>query len=530
MRKIIFIFFLFPVSLVFAQQFNITIQKTIGGNDVDALNDAILLPNNQILMGGYTRSGISYDKTVDFWGGASDGWIVKLDSSLSDIWQKELGGADYDDIKKLLLLSDGNYLCIGFSSSPVSGNKTVDTIGGWADIWVVKLDTSGNILWQNVYGGTGNEYYYLSAVELADKNIIIGCETNSDSSGTKTENSRGEYDYWVFKIDSAGNQLWDKTIGGSGTDELVDIVVNPNGNILLTGTSDSPISGEKTEDTYGWEDYWLVEMDSTGNILWDKTYGGDDIDYAVGGGVYYDNAYFIFGMSRSGISGNKTTINYGDTDYWLLKINEQGQMIWDKTFGGTLLESGSSIIVSSQDNILITGASYSSISGNKTEQGKGSNDYWLLSLDLNGTIQSQIDIGGSDADGYNLILEKASNEFVIVGGSESGVSGDKTDYCRGYSDFWVVELNTTVGINMAYADNQIAVYPNPTTGDITFVLPMKTKNRVITFFNEQGMVVKKEAVPRQLNHISIRNLPAGLYFYRITENNKLLKTGKIVKQ
>lgn len=174
-------------------------------------------------------------------------------------------------------------------------------------------------------------------IVTADGSYLLGGYSNSD---VGSEANRGELDYWVIRIDAQGNKLWDKTFGGSANDELQALVATPDGGYLLGGTSASSISGDKSKNNKGvlneygnWtSDYWIVKIDSLGNKLWDKTFGGNNDDNLTTLLPTTDGNYLLGGTSSSGISGDKSQPSQGE-DYWVVKIDANGKKIWNKTLG-----------------------------------------------------------------------------------------------------------------------------------------------------------------------------------------------------
>src|SRR5690606_22646967 len=180
-----------------------------------------------------------------------------------------------------------------------------------------------NILWQRTIGGSGDEHVTI-AIETTDGGFIVGGYSNSNISGEKTENSRGGKDYWVLKFDSSGNIEWQKTIGGDQDDTLNDLKQTQDGGYILAGSSASGISGEKTEPSRGNLDYWILKLSATGNIEWQKTFGGDALDIALDILQIPDGSYILAGNSRSGISGDRTINISVNQDTWVLKLDFNG--------------------------------------------------------------------------------------------------------------------------------------------------------------------------------------------------------------
>lgn len=506
-----FILILFSCHLQAQLSTSIVNQKTYGGNENEFLCRGLKNADNSFIIGGNSGSGISGDKTDTNRGIWDDFWIMKLNSDLSIRWQKTIGGNNNDDLYNMVPCQDGGFLLIGTSASPISGDKTVAGFGD-NDFWTVKIDSTGNILWQNVYGGSGSDAPS-SVIRLKNGKYLIGGSSASDISGVKTENSRGLHDYWIVCIDSLGNKLWDKTIGGSQGDGLWQIIQVSDNGILLYGISNSPISGEKTAASFGLNDIWLVKIDTTGNVIWDKTFGGNDTETA--GAICYKNgSIYMACLSFSGISGTKTDTCRGLFDYWVLKLDADGNKIWDKTIGGNKGEQPNSIFISSENQLLITGSSNSDISGDKTEASYGLSDFWVVALDTNGNINWQKTIGGSDDDGCNDMIEIGNNNYMLFGSSLSGISGLKTEASRGQQDYWVVEIATNVGIeNNLLSEKNLIIYPNPVTNNLTIETPQKA---IIEIINIQGQIVKIYPTNDTITSFDISALQSGIYFLKLT--------------
>jgi hypothetical protein len=168
--------------------------------------------------------------------------------------------------------------------------------------------------------------------------IFLGGYTFSPLSGDKTETGPGSADYWVIKLDALGNISWQNTIGGSGADYLKAIIQTNDGGYLVGGYSQSNTGFDKSENVItilgAKDDYWLVKLDASGNIEWDNTIGGTQYDYLYDLKQMADGNYFIGGYSDSPISGDKVETNFGGFDYWVLLLNESGNIIWQNTIGG----------------------------------------------------------------------------------------------------------------------------------------------------------------------------------------------------
>lgn len=324
-----------------------------------------------------------------------------------------------------------------------------------------------------------------------------------------------------------GNKLWDKTIGGSQGDAVHQICQVSDNSIIIIGISNSPVSGEKTQAPIGANDVWLVKVDTNGNIIWDKTYGGNDIE--TGASLCYkQNSLYISCYSFSGISGTKTEPCIGNCDYWVLKLDVEGNKIWDKTIGGTSNEIPNSIFISTDNELLIAGSSSSNISGNKTENSYGLSDFWVVALDTNSNIKWQKTIGGSDYDGCYDLLELANNNYMLFGYSSSGISGLKTDACRGQQDYWIVEIANDYGVH-DNIKNDLKISPNPFSQSTQITLNKTYQNIALAVYDIQGKQVAQQHYTNcsqiQLNRNLLTN---GLYFVKLTLDDKAVETVKVV--
>src|SRR5688572_17221704 len=195
-------------------------------------------------------------------------------------WEKNFGGADADFADVVKPTSDGGYILGGYSYSDISGTKTSAAYSA-GDFWVVKLDAAGNKQWDKCFGGTSFDGVS-SLQQTADGGYVLGGISFSGASGNKTSASAGpdSGDYWVVKLDGSGNRQWDKCYGGTGFDQITSLQQTSDGGYILGGTSFSGASGNKTSASHGSDssDYWVAKLDASGNKQWDKSFGGSDAD------------------------------------------------------------------------------------------------------------------------------------------------------------------------------------------------------------------------------------------------------------
>ncbi len=307
--------------------------RTIGGVFDDHLTSLQQTSDGGFILGGYSNSDISGDKTEGTWGneGRFDYWVVKTDSEGLLEWDKTFGGSSDDYILSLQQTSDGGYILGGYSDSPISGDKTQETLGGHgnSDYWIIKIDSLGTIQWDKDYGGTGQDLFH-SLLQTSDGGYILAGSSNSNNSGDKTENTWGDgtgYDFWSVKINSHGEKEWDKDLGGIKDEEFGSISQTSDGGYLISGTSYSPLSGDKSEDNLGEEQSWTVKTNSQGDKEWDKTLHSQSHDESGFAIQTNDGCYVLANYTNANIGGDKTQYNWDTTttiyvtpDYWLAKF------------------------------------------------------------------------------------------------------------------------------------------------------------------------------------------------------------------
>ncbi|HEX8532156.1 MAG TPA: GEVED domain-containing protein, partial [Cytophagales bacterium] len=213
------------------------------------------------------------------WGETEDYTITIADPVVaSSQWNKRFGGTGADSFSKVIRTADGGYLLGGYSASGTGGDKSESSRGG-IDMWIVKTDAAGNKLWDKRYGGTGDDYLS-TLITTSDGGYLLAGASFSGIGGDKSQDSRGSGDYWVVKIGSTGTKQWDKRFGGSAHDDVRAVLQLPTGEYLLAGHSASGLSGDKTQSSRGGQDYWVVKISSTGTKLWDRAFGGSADDAA----------------------------------------------------------------------------------------------------------------------------------------------------------------------------------------------------------------------------------------------------------
>ncbi len=476
-----------------------------GGTSSDGLRSLRQTVDGGYILGGYSNSGISGVKTQASQGG-TDYWMVKITSGGVKQWDVRFGGSGIEYPNAIGQTTDGGYIIGGYSASGISGDKTQASWGS-NDFWVVKISpyclpsgtpcndghacTSGEMengncqclgspnnalcddclpsttdvcnpvsgclnttggpthaptkQWDFRFGGSAWDEMR-SIQQTSDGGYILGGQSGSGISGDKTQASQGYTDYWVVKTNSSGVKQWDARFGGNDADYFRALQQTNDGGYILGGWSRSPISGDKTQASWGVNDFWVVKLDGSGVKQWDKRFGGTAFDELMALQQTSDGGYILGGISNSPASGDKsqgTTSGGSDFDYWVVKINSTGLKLWDARFGGASDEyTLSSIQQTSDGGYILGGESSSGISGNKTQASWGGSDYWVVKINSSGVKQWDARFGGAGLERLRTVRQTTDGGYILGGYSSSTISGDKTQY-KASDDYWLVKINSS---------------------------------------------------------------------------------------
>jgi hypothetical protein len=248
--------------------------------------------------------------------------------------------------------------------------------------------------------------------------------------------NHGKSDAWIVKLDSQGTIQWQRSLGGSNQDAAYSIQITSDGGYIIAGSSYSH-DGDVTGN-HGKSDAWIVKLDSQGAIQWQKSLGGGNLDEAISIQITSDGGYIIASSSKS--NNGDVTGNHGDDDYWIIKLDSQGTLQWQKSLGGSEWDKAYSIQITSDGGYIIAGFSYSHDGDVKGNHGKY--DYWIVKLDSQGTIQWQKSLGGSVEDAARSIQQTSDGGYIIAGiswSNDGDVKGNQGKY-----DFWIVKLQGQV--------------------------------------------------------------------------------------
>jgi hypothetical protein len=505
----LFLLFCF-ISFSLYSQPKISWQKTFGGSEDDYpyyTHSKIITSDGGIFIAGTTSSS---DGNVRGFHGVYDIWALRLDSRGGIIWQKALGGSEDEYAVSFIETADKGFLLVG---STISTDGEVSGNHGDYDVWVVKMSSTGAVQWSKCLGGTGSDYGYSAALS-ADGGYLIGGKTWS-SDGNVT-NYKGSGDGWLVKLSSSGALLWQKTFGGSSEDNIWDIKPIKDG-YLISGTSKSA-NGDLPKN-YGLFDLWLMKINLNGVVQWSKNFGGNDNEYAYSSYLKTDGNFLVVGETNS--KNGDVKHKHEKSDIWVLNVDSKGNLLWQKTYGGNGEEWATSIEPMLDGSVLICGSTNSN--DNDFTGNHGSWDGLVFKIDTMGNLLWQKQLGGTGFDDAYIAQQSATGRILIGGDTESNdgdVSGNHGKY-----DFWIVELEQEVSATSSARDfASFLISPNPVQHELFLEFPGWDERVNVNYeiCSVEGICFVKGILNtgRKMS-ISLNQLPAGNYFIRIVHNRKV---------
>ena len=464
--------------------------------------------------------------------GKGDIWIINTDSTGNIIWEKCFGGSRGDVPWKLIKKSEDEFFIFGITASTdgdvQSGNN------GYFDLWVVKINGQGDIQWEKTYGCIGDDDPRDMILTPDGGFVMID---RIGIGGGDVTHFYGVGDCWMAKCDSLGNIEWEKTLGNDGLDNCVSLTINSSGNIMMIGGAQKHGGLVECYPDGGYSDVWIVELDMQGNILAQYCYGGSS----------YDLGFMILELDEGYAFLAVTYSNDGDVsglhgppgvkgDFWVVRLNEQMEIIWQKCIGGYYHDDPYYITQTEDGGFVVIGTTFSNngdVSGNPSYPGNPA--IWVVKLDSQGSIEWQKVYGGVGHDGLDnqhTVLKKSDYNYVIAASTNSSPSHDVQ--CEQFIDFnaWIFEISlpdTTNIITPPVGAGELRVYPNPATTELWLQLSdnIPPAQVQIELYSHTGKLLYKAQPTGHFHKIDVTNLPSGLYLIRLWDGERW-RTEKVV--
>jgi len=473
-------------------------------------------------------------------------------------WSNNFGGLATERAFRMIQYND-TYFVTGLTCSDNFQGTELMSGNNGCDIVLLNLSKEGQFNWVKKYGGSESE----NGEDMCPTNdgglIIVG---NSESQDIDLTTNYGQSDIWVVKLNqnfdiewqnsfgdnlwdyaksviqnsdgdflvlsqtqdavtfdsnlsliklsSTGNTIWNKNYGGSSNEDPGSIIQTLDGGYLITSSSES--ADNDVQNNYGELDYWILKLDPNGNIIWEKNFGGSLSDIAESS-IELDNEDLII-IGRSNSNDLDVEFNNGNSDYWIVKLTKNGELQWGKNFGGSGEDLPREVAITLENKLMISGTTTSDDIDVINNQ--GATDGWILIIDQNGNLESSKTFGGTMND---IILSAIPNEngnFLFAGSSNSNDFDLSDNY--GFHDIWIAEIGLTSNTEETFHENELKIFPNPNNGSFTTILDTNTNKYQIEIFDQLGKPIIKRKIEN--NHHWNSDLPNGIYTITITTAKK----------
>jgi len=510
---------------------------------------------NTFVAGRFTSVSVSFGTTTltntdttntGNTGMSVDIFLTKYDASGNFLWAKSVRGTDNMDERVFSVAIDasGNAYMAGMYSSPtLSFDSITLTNAGVENIFLAKYDANGNVIWAKSYGGSYHDWAYYVAVDVSGNIYMTGVfqspTINFDTITLTNLDNTGNYtDMFLVKFDVNGNVVWAKSAGGTNYEWALAVSVDALGNAYQTGYFYSPTLalGSTTLTNNGFSDIFLTKYDINGNVVWARSTGSDNDDNANSIVVGTSGDIYIAGNfnSHTIAFGTTTLTNAGTCNIFIAKYDTNGTALWAKSAGGTETDLGYSVAVDPTGDAFITGAFFSpAITFDSiTLNNSGFANIFLAKYNSVGNLLWAKSEGGTDNDGALSVAVDVSGNASITGWFRDVCSFGSTtlvnvDPVFGGSDLFIAKLDNTTGIDRLGNKLKILICPNPASDIFTVNCTYANIEDVeINIYNNFGKLVKSEMLTQNNAQINIGDFSNGVYIVAIklkdlTEYQKL---------
>lgn len=504
MRKLL-LFLVFGVFTLSGHSQKMDWEQSYGGIHGEYLMDAIATADYGFILAGSSVSGKTGNKKQAN-AGNLDYWVWKMNEHGEQEWQKSFGGSGRDLLYSIATTFDGGFILGGSSdSNAIEGIKKQDCKGN-EDYWVIKLDANGELQWEKTLGGKGQDIL-TKVLPTKDGGYILGGSSGSDYSEDKKQNSYGGLDFWVVKLDSKGNIEWERTLGGKYQDILRSMLITDDGGYLLGGYTNSPLSADKSADSPT-GDWWVIKLDKTGKTQWEHTHGGDGNDDLYVLLQTQDGNYIAAGHTNSSFAKD-------GTDVLMMKLDHNGMMLWQETHNIGPMDLLTSL-TENPDGTLIAGINSKSMAMPmlKAKKKEGMDDYVLMKLSEKGREEWTRNIGSSGIDILKKVIITRDGGYLLAGISDSDRPSKQRNNRIGGTDFWVVKLADEDKDKTEKLS--IEAFPNPAESFTNVIVGYDYNKGTAKLFDINGRQLQSfEITGNRTVPVNMSGLPMGIYVVQI---------------
>ena len=526
-------------------------QKDIQSSTQDFLSQVTTTIDQQYLITGSSIQSKSQSPEANSQkqNNGYDFHLVKLNQQGDQVWEKYFSGQNHDYLSATVTTQDGGFLLAGTSYSGKGLDKKEDSRGG-SDIWLIRLNEFGDELWQKTLG-TSSDEEARSVIQTTDLGFFVAGNVQNSSKGY------GSKDVWITRLDKDGKELSQLILGGKGLDEVERMIPTKDGGALLgiysrssefrdsgsgirnpesksstistasrnlsSATSTAISQMPKASSNYGEGDYWIVKLDKNGKVEWEKNYGGKGDDH-IRTLALTSAGYIIGGESRSERSGNKTVGTQEGTDLWLIALNERGDEQWQKSynFKNRDVLMGMSVIHSADDK-----SSKGILLGGYTQaEGRIEKDdetFWMLYLDQNGNEQWRKYVAGESRQREERLSDLKLNRdgSIILAGTSAKELGKEN---------WKIIKLGDKQVSQLIEKQDIRIYPNPVSDYAYVEIGFDFKEADILLYDMSGRQLQSLKTKNNVTKINTQALVQGAYLVTIKTDNNKTANAKLIKK
>ena len=454
---------LIAVGTSTAQAPTIAWQRCLGSGGAENAYDVVQAADSSYVLTGFTTGNGGNVSGHHPPAGIGDAWLCRLlpDGS-SMTWSQCFGGSEDDNGMSVIQTDDGGFLMAGYTRS-TDGNVTFNH--GDYDCWLVKTDALGALEWQQTYGGTAEDRAN-SVLQAADGGYVVtGCTWSNDGD---VSGQHGIADLWLFKVNSIGTLQWQYTYGGTLYETGNQIIHYKDGYAMAGST----FSHDGDIDDRGGSpcDFWLLTTDTAGTLLEAVSYGGSGFDVATSLTVDGNNGLVITGYSDS--NDGDISAHHSFYDAWTIRVDELFDIVWEHSYGGVGYEEGMRVVAQPGGGFVLAGYADTDDGDVSGVNNIGYADYWIWRIDDNGNLLWQTPLGGFDDDQGYAVVASVEGGWLVTGIGKS-IDGDVlNNHSAGAGDFWCVKLEDDLGTGIAEQSpaHSVVLSPDPSTGSVIHVL------------------------------------------------------------
>ncbi|WP_336960124.1 T9SS type A sorting domain-containing protein [Chryseobacterium contaminans] len=521
---------------LFAQE--VLWQKDIKSNTQDFLSQVTTTIDQQYLI---TGSCIQSDKLQqgNKQNNGYDFHLVKLNQQGGEAWEKYFSGQNHDYLTATVSTQDGGFLLAGTSYSGKGLDKKEDSKGG-SDIWLIRINEFGDELWQKTLG-TSYDDEAKSIIQSTDLGFFVAGNVQSSSQGY------GAKDVWITRLDKDGKELYQLILGGKGLDEVEKMIPTKDGGALLgiySRSSEVRVSGDnpralgspteprsanptseirKSTTNFGEGDYWIVKLDKNGKVEWERNFGGKDDDH-IRTLALTATGYIIGGESRSKRSGNKTVGTQEGTDLWLIALNERGDEQWQKSysFKNRDILMGMNVIRSGDDKST-RGILLGGYTQSEGRIEKDDETFWMLYLDNNGNEQWRKHVAGEARQKEERLSDLKLNRdgSIVLAGTSAKELGKEN---------WKIVKLGDKQVNDLIEKYDIKIYPNPVSDYAYVEIGFDFNEADIMLYDMSGRQLQNLKTQNRVTKINTQALIQGAYLITIKTDANKTANAKLIKK